>query len=59
LNTKFFHMSAMTRIKKKKVSKLVNGKRKEVTSQEELCDVAKKYFDKLFRPNDGVHVPVS
>ncbi|KEH28257.1 PAN-like domain protein [Medicago truncatula] len=30
----------------------------EVTSQEELCDVAKKYFDELFRPNDGVHKPV-
>lgn len=23
-----------------------------------MCDVAKKYFDELFRPNDGVHKPV-
>jgi len=39
-------MSAMSRIKKKKVTKLVNDRREEVTSQEELFDVA-KYFDKL------------
>jgi predicted DNA-binding protein len=41
LNTKFFHMSANARRKVKKVVKLVNEENIVVTSQDDLCQVAK------------------
>ncbi|WJX23528.1 hypothetical protein P8452_12731 [Trifolium repens] len=58
LNTKFFHMSANARGKVKKVVKLVNEENVMVTKQEELCEVAKQYFDSLFKASHGNHVPV-
>jgi hypothetical protein len=55
LNTKFFHMSANTRRKVKKVEKLVSDENVVVTTQEGLCEVAKNYFDSLFKASDGIH----
>jgi hypothetical protein len=49
LNTKFFHMSASVRSKKKRVTKLVDEAGTEVHTQEDLCEVAKQYFDTLFK----------
>ncbi|GAU46371.1 hypothetical protein TSUD_141290 [Trifolium subterraneum] len=58
MNTRFFHMSATVRSKKKKVTKLIADNGTEAHTQEELCDVAKSYFDTLFKPRDGDHYPV-
>ncbi|GAU16642.1 hypothetical protein TSUD_325920 [Trifolium subterraneum] len=58
MNTRFFHMSATARSKKKKVSKLIADNGTEVHTQEELCEVAKSYFDTLFKPRDGDYDPV-
>ncbi|GAU43908.1 hypothetical protein TSUD_88810 [Trifolium subterraneum] len=58
MNTRFFHMSATARSKKKKVTKLVADNGTEAHTQEELCEVAKSYFDNLFKPRDGDHDPV-
>ncbi|GAU35032.1 hypothetical protein TSUD_103550 [Trifolium subterraneum] len=58
MNTRFFHMSATVRSKKKKVTKLVVDNGTEAHTQEELCGVAKSYFDILFKPRDGDHDPV-
>src|SRR6266487_2803707 len=53
MNTRFFHMSATVRSKKKKVTKLIADNGTEAHTQEELCEVAKSYFDTLFKPRDG------
>ncbi|WJX92273.1 hypothetical protein P8452_73938 [Trifolium repens] len=58
LNTKFFHMSANARRKVKKIEKLVSDGNVVVTAQEDLCEVAKNYFDTLFKASDGIHEPV-
>ncbi|GAU22843.1 hypothetical protein TSUD_282100 [Trifolium subterraneum] len=58
MNTRFFHMSATVRSKKKKVTKLIVDNGTEAHTQEELCEVAKSYFDTLFKPRDGDHDPV-
>jgi DNA polymerase/3'-5' exonuclease PolX len=58
LNTRFFHMSASARGKKKKVTHLVDEAGTEVHTQEDLCEVAKHYFDTLFKYNSGIHEPV-
>ncbi|PNX92542.1 ribonuclease H [Trifolium pratense] len=58
LNTRFFHMSATVRSKKKKLSKLIDDGGTEVHTQDGLCGVAKKYFDSLFKARDGDHEPV-
>ncbi|GAU26476.1 hypothetical protein TSUD_294450 [Trifolium subterraneum] len=58
MNTRFFHMSATARSKKKKVTKLVADNGTEAHTQEELCEVAKSYFDNLFKPRDGDHDPM-
>jgi hypothetical protein len=55
LNTKFFHMSTNARRKVKKVEKLVSDENVVVTTQEGLCEVAKNYFDSLFKASDGIH----
>jgi hypothetical protein len=57
-NTKFFHMSANARNKVKKVVKLVNEENVVVTKQEDLCEVAKSYFDSLLKSVEGSHDPV-
>ncbi|GAU28408.1 hypothetical protein TSUD_257360 [Trifolium subterraneum] len=44
--------------KKKKVTKLIADNGSEVHTQEELCEVAKSYFDTLFKPRDGDHDPI-
>ncbi|GAU47810.1 hypothetical protein TSUD_404150 [Trifolium subterraneum] len=54
MNSSFFHKSATARRKKKNVSKLVDEGGIEVHTQEELCEVAKQYFDTLFKPKNGV-----
>ncbi|GAU26741.1 hypothetical protein TSUD_317390 [Trifolium subterraneum] len=46
------------RSKKKKVTKLIADNGTEAHKQEELCEVAKSYFDTLFKPRDGDHDPV-
>jgi len=53
MNTKFFHMSATARRKVKKVTTLYNEQGIIVTSQKELCKIAKDYFDVVFAPNIG------
>ncbi|GAU43245.1 hypothetical protein TSUD_241360 [Trifolium subterraneum] len=58
MNTRFFHMSATVRSKKKNVTKLIDDNGTEAHTQEELCEVAKSYFDTLFKPRDGDHDPV-
>ncbi|GAU32650.1 hypothetical protein TSUD_218990 [Trifolium subterraneum] len=58
MNTRFFHMSLIARSKKKKVTKLIADNGTEAHTQEELCEVAKSYFDTLFKPRDGDHDPV-
>jgi hypothetical protein len=58
MNTKFFHMSASTRQRAKKIEKLVNDDNIVVTSQPELCEVALHYFDQLFKANTTMHEPV-
>ncbi|GAU47118.1 hypothetical protein TSUD_98950 [Trifolium subterraneum] len=57
MNTRFFHMSATAR-SKKKVIKLIVDNGTEAHTQEELCEVAKSYFDTLFKQRDGDHDPV-
>ncbi|MCI06308.1 endonuclease/exonuclease/phosphatase family protein, partial [Trifolium medium] len=58
LNTKFFHMSASARARKKKIDKLVNEADIEVKTQPEICEVAQNYFDHLFKANIATHDPV-
>jgi hypothetical protein len=58
MNTNFFHMSASTRQRAKKIEKLVNEDNIEVTGQADLCAVALNYFDYLFKSNSTVHEPV-
>ncbi|GAU46743.1 hypothetical protein TSUD_286030 [Trifolium subterraneum] len=58
MNTRFFHMSATMRSKKKKVTKLIADNGTEAHTQEEICEVAKSYFDTLFKPRDGDHDPM-
>ncbi|GAU16656.1 hypothetical protein TSUD_326060 [Trifolium subterraneum] len=58
MNTRFFHMSATARSKKKKVTKLIADNGTKAHTQEELCEVAKSYFDTLFKPRVGDHDPV-
>ncbi|GAU49881.1 hypothetical protein TSUD_408200 [Trifolium subterraneum] len=57
MNTRFFHMSATARSKKKKVAKLIADNGTKAHTQKELCEVAKSYFDTLFKPRDGGHDP--
>ncbi|GAU49866.1 hypothetical protein TSUD_366220 [Trifolium subterraneum] len=57
MNTRFFHMSATVR-SKKNVTKLIADNGTEAHTQEELCEVAKSYFDTLFKPRDEDHDPV-
>jgi hypothetical protein len=58
MSTKFFYMSAIARGKLKKVTKLVYDIGDLVTRQEDLCDVAKNYFDMFFANNNGNYAPV-
>jgi hypothetical protein len=58
LNTKFFHMTASARQRKKKIEKLVNEEHIVVTSQPELCEVALNYFNNLFKANSTQHDPI-
>jgi hypothetical protein len=58
LNTKFFHMSATTRQKKKKIVKIVNEANVEVKSQPEICETARNYFEHLFQANITAHDPI-
>ncbi|GAU45522.1 hypothetical protein TSUD_186790 [Trifolium subterraneum] len=45
-------LRATARSKKKKVTKLIADNGTESLTQEELCEVAKSYFDTLFKPRD-------
>ncbi|GAU26046.1 hypothetical protein TSUD_225070 [Trifolium subterraneum] len=58
MNTRFFQKSATARSKKKRVTKLIVDNGTEAHTQEELCEVAKSYFDTLFKPRDSDHDPV-
>ncbi|GAU22925.1 hypothetical protein TSUD_326970, partial [Trifolium subterraneum] len=58
MNTRFFHMSATVHSKKKKVTKFIADNGTEAHTHEELCEVAKSYFDTIFRRRDGDHDPV-
>ncbi|KAK2414457.1 hypothetical protein QL285_037046 [Trifolium repens] len=58
LNTKFFHLSASTRQRVKRIDKLVSDANVEVRSQPELCEVALNYFNLLFKANTSTHGPV-
>jgi ribonuclease HI len=58
LNTKFFHMSASARSKVKKIEKLMSDENELVTKQQELGEVARKYFQDLFKSKEGSQEPV-
>jgi hypothetical protein len=58
LNTKFFHMSPTARSKRKKIEKLQNEDNEVVTGQQNLCEVAQRYFHDLFTPKGGSLEPV-
>ncbi|MCH99156.1 endonuclease/exonuclease/phosphatase family protein, partial [Trifolium medium] len=58
LNTKFFHMSASSRQRAKKIVKLMNEENVAVTTQPELCEVALNYFNHLFKSNPSTHDPI-
>ncbi|CAJ2652454.1 unnamed protein product [Trifolium pratense] len=58
LNTKFFHMSASSRQRIKKIDKLVNDDNVVVSTQPGLCEVALYYFNQLFKSNSTVHDPI-
>ncbi|PNX60386.1 hypothetical protein L195_g060158, partial [Trifolium pratense] len=51
-------MSANARSKGKKVVKLVNEDDVVVTNQEGLCEVAKRYFDSLFKATEANQDPI-
>jgi chemotaxis protein histidine kinase CheA len=46
-------MSASVRSKAKKIEKLMNDKNEIVTDQEKLGEVARTYFQELFKPKGG------
>lgn len=48
-NTSFFHATTSTRRKRNTISKLKNAAGETVDHQTGLCDVAKEYFEDLFR----------
>jgi hypothetical protein len=58
LNTKFFHMTATSRQRKKKIEKLVNDENVVVSTQPELCEVALNYFNHLFKASSTRQDPV-
>jgi hypothetical protein len=58
LNTNFFHMSASSRQRAKKIVKLINDENRTVTTQPELCEVALNYFNNLFKANSSIHDPI-
>ncbi|GAU45954.1 hypothetical protein TSUD_301630 [Trifolium subterraneum] len=58
LNTKFFHMTATSRQRAKKIGKIMNEDNNVATTQPELCEVALNYFNHLFKSNPTVHEPV-
>jgi hypothetical protein len=58
MNTKFFHMSASSRQRAKRIEKLVNVENSTVTTQPELCKVALNYFNNLFKANSTVQEPI-
>jgi hypothetical protein len=58
LNTKFFHMSASTRQRAKKIEKLVNEENLEVRTQAGICEAALHYFDHLFKAKSTIHDPI-
>ncbi|CAJ2637655.1 unnamed protein product [Trifolium pratense] len=49
---------ASARSKKKKITKLVDEAGTAVHTQEDLCEVAKNYFNALFKNISGIHEPV-
>ncbi|KAK2369496.1 hypothetical protein QL285_082627 [Trifolium repens] len=51
-------MSATARSKIKKIEKLKNEENETITGQQNLCEVAKRYFQELFTPKGGVLEPV-
>jgi hypothetical protein len=58
LNTKFFHMSATARSNVKKIDRLKNENEEIITGQQNLCEVARRYFHDLFTPKGGCLEPV-
>ncbi|KAK2365796.1 hypothetical protein QL285_079253 [Trifolium repens] len=58
LNTKFFHLSASVRSRFKRIDKLLNEDNVIVRKHADLCEVAHRYFDNLFKANHGAHDPV-
>lgn len=57
-NTRYFHDAASLRRKKNKIKRLVDDQDVEVTSTDELCNVASSYFANLFDGDHGVYDPV-
>jgi hypothetical protein len=53
-NTKFFHAMASAKKKRNMIMKLQAENGEWVEKQEELCSVAKNYFDTLFSGNTGI-----
>jgi hypothetical protein len=58
LNTKFFHMSSTARSKVKRIEQLKNEENEMITGQQNLCEVARRYFQELFKPKREIQEPV-
>ncbi|XP_058788236.1 uncharacterized protein LOC131662466 [Vicia villosa] len=58
MNTKFFHQSATARKNFKRTQMLHNIDGSEIKEQASLCDIAKFYFEELFRAGFGDYDPV-
>jgi hypothetical protein len=58
MNTKFFHLSASTRQRAKKITKLMNDENTAATSQPEICEIALNYFNSLFKAKSTTHEPI-
>jgi hypothetical protein len=58
-NTKFFHAVASARRKRNNISKLCDNEGNVVQEQQGMCDIAKEYFDSLFKQADYVEEDVT
>jgi hypothetical protein len=51
-------MSTLARSKKKRVTKLVDEVSTKIHTREDLCEIAKLYFDTLLKNKTGIHEQV-
>lgn len=58
LNMKFFHQYASARHKFKKIESLQMAEGNISSDPQDLCDIAKKYFENLFQADSGNYEPM-